>query len=376
MPLALPRGQEAPVAVHKTIAVLAGDGVGPEIMPVAVEVLKAVGKHGGHTLTFLPAPVGGQAIDDTGWPLPDETLRLARTSDAVLLGAVGGPKWENLAYERRPERALLGLREQLGLFANLRPARLYAELADASTLKREVIEGIDVLVVRELTGGIYFGKPRGVEATPTGHRGVNTEVYTTEEITRIATVAFEAARKRQGRVTSVDKANVLESSELWRRVVTEVHNTYRDVELRHMYVDNCAMQLIRNPRQFDVILTTNLFGDILSDAAAMLTGSIGMLPSASVGATTGMYEPIHGSAPDIAGQDCANPIGMIASGAMLLRYAFGLETEAALVERAIQHVLAMGSRTRDIADSGATVIGTREMGARILEQIDGLQANV
>lgn len=363
------------MAVHKTIAVLAGDGVGPEIMPVTVEVLKAIGKHGGHALTFLPAPVGGQAIDDTGWPLPDETLRIARTSDAVLLGAVGGPKWENLAYERRPERALLGLREQLGLFANLRPARLYAELADASTLKREVIEGIDVLVVRELTGGIYFGKPRGVEATPTGHRGVNTEVYTTEEITRIATVAFEAARKRQGRVTSVDKANVLESSELWRKVVTEVHNTYRDVELRHMYVDNCAMQLIRNPRQFDVILTTNLFGDILSDAAAMLTGSIGMLPSASVGTTTGMYEPIHGSAPDIAGQDCANPIGMIASGAMLLRYAFGLESEAALVESAIQHVLARGSRTRDIADSGATVIGTREMGARILEQIDGLQAN-
>ncbi len=361
--------------MHKTIAVLAGDGVGPEIMPVAVEVLKAVGQHGGHALTFLPAPVGGQAIDDTGWPLPDDTLHVARTSDAVLLGAVGGPRWEGLAYERRPERALLGLREQLGLFANLRPARLYEELADASTLKRDVIEGIDVLVVRELTGGIYFGKPRGVEATPTGHRGVNTEVYTTEEITRIAKVAFDAARKRRGRVTSVDKANVLESSELWRRVVTEVHNTYRDLELRHMYVDNCAMQLIRNPRQFDVILTTNLFGDILSDAAAMLTGSIGMLPSASVGATTGMYEPIHGSAPDIAGQDCANPIGMIASGAMLLRYEFGLEHEAALIEGAIQHVLARGYRTRDIADSGATVIGTREMGARILGHIDGLQVN-
>ena len=356
--------------MKKTIAVLEGDGVGPEIMPVAVSVLEAVGKHCGHGLTFLPAVVGGRAIDDTGWPLPDETLRLAKTSDAVLLGAVGGPQWEGLAYERRPERALLGLREQLGLFANLRPARLHSELADASTLKRAVIEGIDILVVRELTGGIYFGKPRGVEATPTGHRGFNTEVYTTEEITRIAKVAFEAARKRRRRVTSVDKANVLESSELWRNVVTEVHNNYQDVELRHMYVDNCAMQLIRNPGQFDVILTTNLFGDILSDAAAMLTGSIGMLPSASVGGAAGMYEPIHGSAPDIAGQDLANPIGMIASGAMLFQYSFGLEKEAALIERAIQRVLALGYRTRDIAAQGTKlVVGTREMGARILEHI-------
>ena len=355
---------------NKTIAVLAGDGVGREIMPVTVSVLEAVGTQCGHALTFLPATVGGGAIDDTGWPLPDETLRLAKTSDAVLLGAVGGPKWEGLAYERRPERALLGLREQLGLFANLRPARLHSELADASTLKREVIEGIDILVVRELTGGIYFGQPRGVEETPTGHRGFNTEVYTTEEITRIAKVAFEAARKRRGRVTSVDKANVLESSELWRKVVIEVHNHYQDVELRHMYVDNCAMQLIRNPGQFDVILTTNLFGDILSDAAAMLTGSIGMLPSASIGTAAGMYEPIHGSAPDIAGQDIANPIGMIASGAMLLRHSFGLEKEAALIERAIQHVLALGYRTRDIAASGTKlVVGTKEMGARILEHI-------
>ncbi len=357
--------------MKKTIAVLAGDGVGPEIMPVAVAVLEAVGKHCGHSLTFLPAAVGGRAIDDTGWPLPDETLHLAKTSDAVLLGAVGGPQWEGLAYERRPERALLGLREQLGLFANLRPARLHAELADASTLKRDVIEGIDILVVRELTGGIYFGKPRGVEATPTGHRGFNTEVYTTEEITRIAKVAFEAARTRRKLVTSVDKANVLESSELWRTVVTEVHKHYQDVELRHMYVDNCAMQLIRNPRQFDVLLTTNLFGDILSDAAAMLTGSIGMLPSASVGAATGMYEPIHGSAPDIAGQDRANPIGMIASGAMLFRYACDLENEAELIERAIQHVLALGYRTRDIEAPGTKLVGTREMGARILEQIGG-----
>ncbi len=358
------------MVVNKTIAVLAGDGVGPEIMPVAVAVLEAVGNACGHALTFRPAVVGGRAIDDTGWPLPDETLRVAQTSDAVLLGAVGGPQWEGLAYERRPERALLGLREQLGLFANLRPAKLSSELADASTLKREVIEGIDILVVRELTGGIYFGTPRGVEATPTGHRGFNTEVYTTEEITRIARAAFDAARTRRRLVTSVDKANVLESSELWRKVVVEVHRQYQDVELRHMYVDNCAMQLIRNPRQFDVILTTNLFGDILSDAAAMLTGSIGMLPSASIGSATGMYEPIHGSAPDIAGQDRANPIGMIASCAMLLEYSFDLRKEAALIERAIQRVLALGYRTGDIAAPGAKhVVGTREMGARILEHI-------
>ncbi len=357
--------------MKKIIAVLAGDGVGPEIVPVAVTVLEAVGKQGGHAFEFLPAVVGGQAIDDTGWPLPDETLHVSKTSDAVLLGAVGGPQWEGLAYERRPERALLGLREQLGLFANLRPAKLYSELADASTLKREVIEGIDVLVVRELTGGIYFGKPKGVEATPTGHRGFNTEVYTTEEITRIANVAFEAARKRRKLVTSVDKANVLESSELWRKVVVKVHNDYPDVELRHMYVDNCAMQLIRNPGQFDVILTTNLFGDILSDEAAMLTGSIGMLPSASVGTGAGMYEPIHGSAPDIAGRDLANPIGMIASGAMLLRYSFDLGNEADLIERAIQRVLAQGYRTRDIATPGAKLVGTREMGARILDHLGG-----
>ncbi len=356
---------------NKTIAVLAGDGVGPEIMPVAVAALEAVARHGGHALTFRPAVVGGRAIDETGRPLPDETLRAARTSDAVLLGAVGGPKWEGLAYEQRPERALLGLREQLGLFANLRPAKLHSELAGASTLKQEVIENIDILVVRELTGGIYFGTPRGVEATPTGRRGINTEVYTTEEITRIARVAFDAARARRRRVTSVDKANVLESSELWRQVVTETHAAYRDVELRHMYVDNCAMQLIRNPRQFDVLLTTNLFGDILSDAAAMLTGSIGMLPSASLGASTGMFEPIHGSAPDIAGQDCANPVGMVASGAMLLRHAFGLEDEAARIERAIQRVLALGYRTRDIASPGTRVVGTRELGDRLLEHLDG-----
>ena len=271
-----------------TIAVLAGDGVGQEIVPEAVTVLKAVGQKFGHTFEFIEALVGGQAIDKTGVPLPPETLALAKRSDAVMLGAVGGPKWEGLDYHIRPERALLGLREQLGLYANLRPARLYSMLADASTLKREVVEGIDILVVRELTGGIYFGKPKGIEKIPGGgERGINTEVYTTEEIRRIAIVAFEAARKRRKKVMSVDKANVLESSELWRRVVIDVHKQYPDIELSHIYVDNCAMQLVRNPRQFDVMVTTNMFGDILSDEAAMLTGSIGMLPSASVGAKTG-----------------------------------------------------------------------------------------
>lgn len=353
-----------------TIAVLAGDGVGQEIVPEAVMVLKAVGQKFGHTFEFIEAPVGGQAIDKTGVPLPPETLALAKRSDAVMLGAVGGPKWEGLDYNIRPERALLGLREQLGLYANLRPAKLYSMLADASTLKREVVEGIDILVVRELTGGIYFGKPKGIEKIPGGgERGINTEVYTTEEIRRIAIVAFEAARKRRKKVMSVDKANVLESSELWRRVVIDAHKQYPDIELSHIYVDNCAMQLIRNPKQFDVLVTTNMFGDILSDEAAMLTGSIGMLPSASVGAKTGMYEPIHGSAPDIAGKNIANPIATIASAAMMLSYAFKLDKEAEAIERAIVATLEQGYRTKDIHTPGMTLVGTREMGAAILENV-------
>jgi 3-isopropylmalate dehydrogenase len=352
-----------------TIAVLAGDGVGQEIVPEAVTALKAVGQRFGHTFEFIEAPVGGQAIDQTGVPLPPKTLALAKKSHAVLLGAVGGPKWEALDYKIRPERALLGLREQLGLYANLRPARLYPMLADASTLKREVVEGIDILVVRELTGGIYFGKPKGIKKIPGGEKGVNTEVYTTKEIRRIAVVAFEAARKRRKKVVSVDKANVLESSELWRRVVIDVHKRYPDVELSHMYVDNCAMQLVRNPRQFDVIVTTNMFGDILSDEAAMLTGSIGMLPSASVGAKTGMYEPIHGSAPDIAGQNIANPIATIASAAMMLSYAFKLDREAEAVERAIVKTLEQGYRTREIHTPGMMLVGTKEMGAAIVRNL-------
>jgi 3-isopropylmalate dehydrogenase len=355
--------------VNAKIAVLAGDGVGKEIVPEAVRVLKAVAERFGHTFEFVTGDVGGHAIEKHGVPLPQETLAAARQSHAVLLGAVGGPKWEGLDYSLRPERALLGLREQLGLYANLRPAKLYPMLADASTLKREVIEGIDLLVVRELTGGIYFGKPKGIEKTQEGERGINTEVYTTEEIRRIAVVAFEAARKRRRRVISVDKANVLESSELWRRVVTSVGSAYPDVELSHMYVDNCAMQLVRNPKQFDVLVTTNLFGDILSDEAAMLTGSIGMLPSASLGAQAALYEPIHGSAPDIAGKNIANPIATIASAAMMLAYTFQLEKEAAAVEQAILRALEEGYRTKDIHGPGTTLVGTTEMGDAILKHL-------
>jgi len=356
------------------IAVLPGDGIGPEIMPQAVRVLETIGQACGRTFELTTAQVGGAAIDATGVPLPGETLDLAKSSDAVLLGAVGGPKWEGLEYERRPERALLGLREQLGLFANLRPAKIYSALIQASSLKPEIIDGIDILVVRELTGGIYFGQPKGIEATPTGHRGFNTEVYTTEEIRRIAKVAFEAAKKRRGLVHSIDKANVLESSELWRQEVIKVHEDFPGVELRHMYVDNCAMQLVRYPKQFDVIVTTNLFGDILSDEAAMLTGSIGMLPSASVGATVGMFEPIHGSAPDIAGKNLANPIGMIASVAMMLTYACNLPNEAQLIETAIQKTLEQGYRTKDIEGPGTTLLGTREMGDQIVKQLKELVA--
>ncbi len=356
--------------MNKRIAVLPGDGIGCEIIPQALRVLEAIGKKFGHQFDCTSAQVGGEAIDATGWPLPAETLELAKSSDAVLLGAVGGPKWEGLDYERRPERALLGLREQLGLFANLRPAKMYSPLIGASSLKPEVVEGIDVLVVRELTGGIYFGKPKGIETTPTGHRGINTEVYTTEEIHRIAKVAFQAAQKRNKLVTSIDKANVLESSELWRREVMTVHQQFQDVELKHMYVDNCAMQLVRYPKQFDVIVTTNLFGDILSDEAAMLTGSIGMLPSASVGATVGMFEPIHGSAPDIAGKNMANPIGTIASVAMMLTYAFDLSQEAILIESAIEKTLEQGYRTKDIESPGTTLLGTTEMGDQILKNME------
>jgi len=363
---------------HMKIAVLPGDGIGREIIPQAVAVLEAIGERFNHPFEFDHGTVGGDAIDQFGQPLPEDTLKLAMDADAVLLGAVGGPKWEGLDYAIRPERALLGLRESLGLFANLRPATLYPMMSEASTLKKAVIEGIDLIVVRELTGGIYFGQPRGVEKVGDEEKGYNTLVYTTSEIERIARAAFEVARKRSKRVCSVDKANVLESTELWRKVVTQVHTGYPDVELSHMYVDNCAMQLIRNPKQFDVIVTTNMFGDILSDAAAMLTGSIGMLPSASLGAQAagnrpgclkGMYEPIHGSAPDIADQDKANPLATILSAAMMLKYSFVLEKEAELIESAVFRVLEDGFRTPDIAAEGTKTIGTMEMGKRVLEYL-------
>jgi 3-isopropylmalate dehydrogenase len=356
------------MTVHR-ITLLPGDGVGREIVPEAVRVLEAVAKRRGRRFEFREAAVGGAAIDRFGVPLPDETLKAALDADAVLLGAVGGPKWEGLDYAIRPERALLGLREQLGTFANLRPAVVFPMLADSSTLKREVIDGIDIMVVRELTGGIYFGKPRGVTPYEGGERGINTEVYTTPEIERIARVAFGLARKRRRLVTSVDKANVLEATELWRKVVTKVHAEFPDVELKHMYVDNCAMQLIRWPKQFDVIVTTNLFGDILSDEASMLTGSIGMLPSASLGGRVGLYEPIHGSAPDIAGRDVANPIATILSAAMMLRHSFDLEHDAAAIERAVSSVLERGYRTADIMQPGMTKTGTREMGGLIADAI-------
>jgi 3-isopropylmalate dehydrogenase len=361
------------------VAVFPGDGIGQEVVPKGVEILSAVGRRFGHVFEFREGIVGGAAIDRFGKPLPEESLSLALGTDAVLLGAVGGPNWENLDYAIRPERALLGLREKLDLFANLRPARLFPMLADASTLKREVVEGIDLLVVRELTGGIYFGEPRGIAKGECGEIGVNTEIYKTAEIERIAKVAFEVARKRRKMVTSVDKANVLESSELWRKVVIRVHKEYPDVELTHMYVDNCAMQLVRNPKQFDVIVTTNMFGDILSDEAAMLTGSIGMLPSASLGTqgqgsgetVRGMYEPIHGSAPDIAGKDIANPIATILSAAMMLRHSFNLDKEAEAVEQAVLSVLQEGYRTSDIHSPGTKKIGTKEMGKRIIETVLG-----
>ena len=352
------------------VAVLPGDGIGPEIIKEALKVLKVLGKRFNIHWTLEEAPVGGASIDEHGKPLTDEVLDQVMRSDAVLLGAVGGPKWEGLDYSKRPERALLALRKELALFANLRPVKIYKPLIDASTLKKEVVDGVDIMVVRELTGGIYFGEPRGVEKLPDGtSRGVNTMVYTTPEIERIAIVAFEVAKPRRKKVTSVDKANVLETTELWRKVVTEVGADYPDIELNHMYVDNAAMQLIRNPKQFDVIVTGNMFGDILSDEAAMLTGSIGMLPSASLGPTRNraMYEPIHGSAPDIAGKDMANPIATVLSAAMMMRFSFNMEEAATAIEEAVEKVLNRGLRTPDIHQPGTEKVTCSEMGSAIAD---------
>ena len=354
------------------IAVLPGDGIGPEVMSEGTEVLRQVANLYGFSVELEEGIVGGASIDAHGKPLIDSVLNLTNRSDAVLLGAMGGPKWDGLDYSIRPERALLGLRQELGLFANLRPVKLFSALAAASSLKREVVEGTDLLVVRELTGGIYFGQPKGVTKLPDGtERGVNTEVYTTPEIERIAHVAFQAALKRRKKVTSVDKANVLEVTELWRKVVTRIHKDegYAGVQLEHMLVDNCAMQLIRNPKQFDVVVTTNMFGDILSDEAAMLTGSIGMLPSASLGGKVGMYEPVHGTAPDIMGQDKANPLATILSVALMLRHSFDQTDAADRIEKAVEEVLNQGWRTADIHESGGKLVGCREMGRLVREKI-------
>jgi 3-isopropylmalate dehydrogenase len=356
--------------MSKKIAVLPGDGIGIEIVAEAVKVLEYL-KSNGLDIELAEAPVGGAGYDAAGKPLPDETLALVTSADAILLGAVGGPQYENLPRELRPERGLLGLRSELGLFANLRPAILYPQLADASSLKPEVVSGLDIMIVRELTGGIYFGEPRGIRNKDNGEReGFNTLVYSESEVDRIARVAFDIAMKRGKRLCSVDKANVLEVSELWREVVIRAGADYPEVELSHMYVDNAAMQLVKWPKQFDVMVTKNMFGDILSDAAAMLTGSIGMLPSASLDANSkGMYEPIHGSAPDIAGRGVANPLATILSVAMMLRYSLDHATLADSIEDAVGRVLDKGLRTPDIMAAGCTEVGTVAMGEAVLNEL-------
>jgi 3-isopropylmalate dehydrogenase len=350
------------------ITLLPGDGIGPEIMAVAVDVLKAIAPAAGLEFEFSEALIGGAAIDAMGVPLPEATLNACRQSDAVLLAAIGGYKWDNLERHLRPETGLLGLRSGLKLFANLRPAKILPQLLDASSLKPEVVADVDIMVVRELTGGIYFGQPRGIFTSETGEkRGVNTMAYTESEIDRIGRVAFEAAAKRSKKLCSVDKANVLEVSQLWRDRITALGKDYPDIELSHMYVDNAAMQLLRWPKQFDTIVTSNLFGDILSDAAAMLTGSIGMLPSASLGSGgPGVYEPVHGSAPDIAGQNKANPLAMVLSAAMMLRYGLNQPIAADQIEQAVLNVLDQGYRTPDILSPGMTLLGCQEMGQALI----------
>ncbi len=361
----------------KHILLLPGDGIGPEVVKEAEKIIAWFNQNKGTQFTTSMAYIGGIAYDKTGTPLPKETLEAAHEADAILLGAVGGTQWESLDYAVRPERGLLGIRKELGLFANIRPAMCFEALADASTLKREVISGLDIVIVRELTGDVYFGTPRGVETLPDGTRkGVNTMVYTSPEVHRIARVAFELAQKRNKKVCSVDKANVLECTEMWREEVQKIHDAeYKEIALSHMYVDNAAMQLVRNPKQFDVMVTGNIFGDILSDCAAMLTGSLGMLPSASLGAkdkngkTSALYEPVHGSAPDIAGQNVANPIATILSFAMMLRYSFNLAKEADLLEKAITEVLAQGLRTADIMQDGGKKVSTTQMGDAIIKTL-------
>jgi 3-isopropylmalate dehydrogenase len=352
------------------VAVLPGDGIGPEVIAQGVEVLRKAAALAQVGIELQWGVAGGQAIDALGDPLPEATQQLCRASDAILFGAVGGPKWDNIAPEIRPERGLLQLRQELGLFANLRPAKVFSALVEASPLKRECVEGLDIITVRELTGDIYYGEPRGVTPMAGGERAVNTMVYTTAEIDRIVRRAFEIAQQRAHHVTSVDKANVLETSRLWRKVVEQVARDFPDVAFEHMYVDNAAMQLVRAPKQFDVIVTGNLFGDILSDEAAMVTGSIGLAASASLGHRTALYEPVHGSAPDIAGQGVANPLAAILSVAMLCKYTLKLDALAARIEAAVEHVLAQGYRTRDIQSAETKLVGTVEMGKLVLEALE------
>jgi 3-isopropylmalate dehydrogenase len=365
------------MAKNKKLLILAGDGIGPEVMRQVVRVIDWFAKKRAVAFDIQEGLAGGCAIDKHGVPLTDATMADAMAADAVLLGAVGGPKWDNLPFEKKPERGLLRLRKDMELFANLRPALVFDALVDASSLKPDLVRGLDLIIVRELTGGVYFGTPRGIETLPDGsRRGVNTQVYTTAEIHRVARVAFELARQRNKKLCSVEKANVMESGVLWREEVSKLHAEYKDVELSHMYADNCAMQLVRYPKQFDVIVTDNLFGDLLSDCAAMLTGSLGMLPSASLGAAdaTGrrraLYEPVHGSAPDIAGKDMANPLATILSTSMMLRYSFGLADDADLIDKAVQSVLAAGIRTADIATPGTTKVSTTAMGDALLKELD------
>ncbi|MDC0195674.1 3-isopropylmalate dehydrogenase [Candidatus Thioglobus sp.] len=353
------------------ILILPGDGIGIEIVAQAVKVIDSLNRNHSMGMTLVNGLLGGAAYDETGSPFPDETIRIAKECDSILLGAVGGPKWESLERSLRPERGLLGIRSELELFSNLRPAILYPQLASASSLKKEIVSGLDLMIVRELVGGIYFGQPRGVEIKNGERFGVNSATYYESEIVRIGHSAFQIAQKREGRVCSVDKANVLEVSELWRDVMEEVSKEYSDVKLSHLYVDNAAMQLVRDPKQFDVMVTSNLFGDVLSDCAAMLTGSIGMLPSASLDKNNfGMYEPIHGSAPDIAGKDIANPLATILSVSMMLRYSLNQAELAEKIDSAVSDVLDQGYRTRDIAGDSQKVVGTEEMGDLVVKALE------
>jgi 3-isopropylmalate dehydrogenase len=362
---------------NKRLLILPGDGIGPEVMGQVRRVIDWFEEHQALAFDVEEDLVGGAAIDAHGVPLTEATLDKAMTVDAVLLGAAGGPKWDDLPFEKKPERGLLALRKEMDLFANLRPALCFDALVEASTLKPEIVSGLDIMIVRELTGGLYFGEPRGIETLANGERrGINTQIYTTSEIRRVAALAFELARKRRNTVCSAEKANVMESGVLWREEVSRLHaESYQDVELSHMYADNCAMQLVRNPKQFDVIVTDNLFGDILSDEAAMLTGSLGMLPSASLGGVdeTGrrraLYEPVHGSAPDIAGRGLANPLASVLSLAMMYRYSFDLASQADLLEQAVKNVLAAGKRTGDIMTQGCEQVSTEAMGDALLAEL-------